>query len=168
MVTIESVKPTVLDFKTLDAFHKDCGQVFPPTGCYPYKDAGNAEVLYMLLVEEEYKELQEALKGLTEGNTDEGHLSKEGLAEITKEALDCIVVLIGLLKSLGVPVKECWDELNRELASKRLPSGDFLRRSDGKILKPENFKKANIEQVLTTNEEYYKELLDSGYNPIEY
>ena len=37
----------------------------------------------------------------------------------------------------------------RELASKRLPNGDFLRRADGKILKPDTFKKADIVRVLS-------------------
>ena len=148
MVSIIQVQDTKLDFTELDKFHKDAGQDMPPTGCYPYDNAFSSEILYMTLVKEEYKELQEALIALTGGNTDDGSCDIEGFADIAKEALDCIVVLVGLLKSLGIPITECWDELMRELASKRLPNGDFLRRDDGKILKPDTFKKADIVRVL--------------------
>ena len=148
MVSIIQVQDTKLDFTELDKFHKDAGQDMPPTGVYPYESAYESEALYMTLVREEYKELEEALLALTNGNTDAGICDIEGFADITKEALDCIVVLVGLLKSLGIPITECWDELMRELASKRLPNGDFLRRDDGKILKPDTFKKADIVRVL--------------------
>ena len=148
MVSITQVQDTKLDFTELDKFHKDASQDMPPTGVYPYDTAYDSEILYMTLVKEEYKELEEALLHITSGNTDDGTCDIEGFADIAKEALDCIVVLIGLLKSLGIPITECWDELMRELASKRLPNGDFLRRDDGKILKPDTFKKANIVRVL--------------------
>lgn len=148
MVSIIQVQDTKLDFTELDKFHKDAGQDMPPTGYYPYTNAFSSEILYMTLVKEEYKELEEALLALTSGNTDDGSCDIEGFAGIAKEALDCIVVLVGLLKSLGIPITECWDELMRELASKRLPNGDFLRRDDGKILKPDTFKKADIVRVL--------------------
>ena len=148
MISIIQIQDTKLDFTELDKFHKDAGQDMPPTGVYPYINAFSAETLYMTLVKEEYKELEEALNALTYGNTDDGSCDIEGFADITKEALDCIVVLVGLLKSLGIPITECWDELMRELASKRLPNGDFLRRDDGKILKPDTFKKADIVRVL--------------------
>lgn len=140
MTSITQVQDIKLDFTELDKFHKDASQDMPPTGVYPYT---NPEILYMTLVKEEYRELEEELLALTTGSCDIVRL-----AGITKEALDCIVVLIGLLKSLGIPITECWDELMRELASKRLPNGDFLRRSDGKILKPDTFKKADIVRVL--------------------
>lgn len=148
MVSIIQVQDTKLDFTELDKFHKDAGQDMPPTGVYPYDTAYGSEILYMTLVKEEYKELEEALLALTSGNTDDGSCDIKGFANIAKEALDCIVVLVGLLKSLGIPTTECWDELMRELASKRLPNGDFLRRDDGKILKPDTFKKADIVRVL--------------------
>ena len=151
MVSIIQVQDTKLDFTELDKFHKDAGQEMPPTGVYPYDAAYDSEILYMTLVKEEYKELEEALLALTNGNTYDGICDIEGFAGIAKEALDCIVVLIGLLKSLGIPITECWDELMRELASKRLPNGDFLRRDDGKILKPDTFKKADIVRVLITS-----------------
>lgn len=148
MISIIQVQDTKLDFTELDKFHKDASQDMPPTGCYPYTSASSSEILYKTLVKEEYMELEEALLALTNDNMDTGSCDIVGFASIAKEALDCIVVLIGLLKSLGIPITECWDELMRELASKRLPNGDFLRRDDGKILKPDTFKKADIVRVL--------------------
>lgn len=148
MVSIIEVQDTKLDFTELDKFHKDAGQDMPSTGDYPYDTAYGSEALYVTLVKEEYKELEDSLLALTQGNTDTGACDIEGFANIAKEALDCIVVLVGLLKSLGIPITECWDELMRELASKRLPSGDFLRRPDGKILKPMTFKKADFISIL--------------------
>ena len=162
MVSIELVKPTKLDFTVLDKFHNDSGQNMNPTGRYPYYEAAPEEILYQTLVKEEFAEFSEALNGLATGTHDDGSVTLAGFAHIAKEGLDLIVVTIGLLKSLGIPVTECWDELNKELTSKRLPNGDFLRRADGKVLKPDTFKKADMVRVLMEAEEHY---VDVTSNP---
>lgn len=142
------VNPVVLDFSVLDAFHRDSGQKMLATGYYPCEFVAPSEALYRVLVDEEYQELKGALKALEDGTLDNGNITVEDLAEVAKEGLDLIVVVVGLLKSLGIPVTECWNELNRELQSKRLPDGTFLKREDGKVLKPVTFKKADINEIL--------------------
>ena len=113
----------------LDKFHEDTGQL---------RDTYAMQRLYMTLINEERRELAKA------------HYSGTSL-ESLKEALDVIVVAYGYAKAtaeaLGVPLKPFWDELDRELLSKYKEDGTFLRREDGKILKPDTFKKANFYKV---------------------
>lgn len=118
-----------IDTTVLDMFHEDTQQLNDP---YVMQN------LYMTLVNEEFNELVEAHKA-------------GDMLDCLKEALDVIVVAYGYAKaaatSLGMPVKPFWDELDRELLSKYKEDGTFLRRGDGKILKPDTFKKADFYKV---------------------
>lgn len=118
-----------IDTTVLDMFHEDTQQLNGPIAM---------QRLYMTLVNEEFNELVEA------------HTSGDSL-DCLKEALDVIVVAYGYAKasaeSIGMPVKPFWDELDRELLSKYKEDGTFLRREDGKILKPDTFKKADFFKV---------------------
>lgn len=118
-----------IDTTVLDMFHEDTQQLNDPIAM---------QRLYMTLVNEEFNELVEA------------HTLGDSL-DCLKEALDVIVVAYGYAKasaeSIGMPVKPFWDELDRELLSKYKEDGTFLRREDGKILKPDTFKKANFYKV---------------------
>lgn len=113
----------------LDKFHEDTEQL---------RDVYAMQWLYITLINEEYKELVEAHNAGT-------------FLECIKEALDVIVVAYGYAKAsaeaLGMPVKPFWDELDRELLSKYKEDGTFIRREDGKILKPDTFKKADFAKV---------------------
>lgn len=118
-----------IDTTVIDKFHEDAGQLH---------DTFTMQRLYMTLINEERRELVKA------------HYSGTSL-ECLKEALDVIVVAYGYAKAsaeaLGVPLKPFWEELDRELLSKYKPDGTFLRREDGKILKPDTFKKADFHKV---------------------
>ena len=118
-----------IDTTVLDKFHEDTQQ---------FNDPFVMQNLYMTLVNEEFNELVEA------------HTTGDMLDSL-KEALDVIVVAYGYAKAtseaLGMPVKPFWDELDRELLSKYKEDGTFLRREDGKILKPDTFKKADFYKV---------------------
>ena len=118
-----------IDTTVIDKFHEDAGQL---------RDTYTMQRLYMTLINEECRELAEA------------HYSGTSL-DCLKEALDVIVVAYGYAKAsaeaLGMPLKPFWDELDRELLSKYKEDGTFLRREDGKILKPDTFKKANFYKV---------------------
>lgn len=120
-----------IDTTVIDKFHEDAGQLH---------DTFTMQRLYMTLINEECRELAEA------------HYSGTSL-ECLKEALDVIVVAYGYAKAsaeaLGMPLKPFWDELDRELLSKYKPDETFLRREDGKILKPDTFKKADFYKVWT-------------------
>lgn len=118
-----------IDTTVIDKFHEDSGQL-----C----DVYGMQRLYMTLINEEYRELSVA------------HYSGTFL-ECIKESLDLIVVAYGYAKAsaeaLGMPLKPFWDELDRELLSKYKEDGTFIRREDGKILKPDTFKKADFSKV---------------------
>jgi len=83
--------------------------------------------LYINLVIEEFQELVAAA-------------SLEGFV---KEATDLIVVTIGLMHSLGVDPEEAWRLVNESNMSK-LTDGKLVKREDGKILKPDTYKPADL------------------------
>lgn len=118
-----------LDTTVLDMFHEDTQQLNDPYAM---------QHLYMTLVNEEFNEL---VKANTTGDS----------LDCIKEALDVIVVAYGYAKAsaeaIGMPIKPFWDELDRELLTKYKEDGTFLRREDGKILKPDTFKKADFYKV---------------------
>ena len=66
-----------------------------------------------------------------------------------KEALDLIYVTAQYLNvSIGPDkAKECWDALHQNNMSK-CTNGKLLKREDGKVLKPEGYKKLDLSEVL--------------------
>ena len=148
----------------LDVFHKLSNQITVPYGSL--KTTTKALELYAALLGEELDEFTEAGYELSASEqvkeTEEKYESCEAmpstidmkptdeLAHVAKEALDVVVVIHGYLKSMGLPVEELWDELMRELNSKY----PLTFRDDGKVLKGDNFKKADFLTVI--QESYLK------------
>ena len=148
----------------LDVFHKLSNQITVPYGSL--KTTTKALELYAALLGEELDEFSEAGYELSTSEqvkeTEEKYESCEAmpstidmkptdeLAHVAKEALDVVVVIYGYLKSLGLPVEELWDELMRELNSKY----PLTFRDDGKVIKGDNFKKADFLTVI--QESYLK------------
>ena len=148
----------------LDVFHKLSNQITVPYGSL--KTSTKALELYAALFGEELDEFSEAVYELSTSEqvkeTEEKYGSCEAmpstidmkpteeLAHVAKEALDVVVVIYGHLKSLGLPVEELWDELMRELNSKY----PLTFRDDGKVIKGDNFKKADFLTVI--QESYLK------------
>lgn len=142
----------------LDVFHKLSNQITVPYGSL--KTTTKALELYAALFGEELDEFSEAVYELSTSEqvkeTEEKYESCEAmpstidmkptdeLAHVAKEALDVVVVIYGYLKSLGLPVDELWDELMRELNSKY----PLTFRDDGKVIKGDNFKKADFLTVI--------------------
>ena len=148
----------------LDVFHKLSNQITVPYGSL--KTTTKALELYAALFGEELDEFTEAAYELSASEqvkeTEEKYESCEAmpstidmkptdeLAHVAKEALDVVVVIYGYLKSMGLPVEELWDELMRELNSKY----PLTFRDDGKVIKGDNFKKADFLTVI--QESYLK------------
>lgn len=83
--------------------------------------------LYVNLIREEYKELEEAVAAKDE-------------VEILDACMDLLWVTIGLCHMKGYDIYGAWDELTENNFSKIDPvTGKVLRREDGKILKPESW-----------------------------
>lgn len=72
-----------------------------------------------------------------------------GSAEDIKEALDLMYVTAQYLNTLIGPDKalECWNALQENNMSKCI-DGKLVKREDGKILKPEGFKKLDLTELL--------------------
>ena len=148
----------------LDVFHELSNQITVPYGSL--KTTTKALELYADLFAEELDEFSEAVYELSTSEqvkeTKEKYEScgvvpstidmkpTDELAHVAKEALDVVVVIYGCLKSMGLPVEELWDELMRELNSKY----PLTFRDDGKVLKGDNFKKADFLTVI--QESYLK------------
>lgn len=87
------------------------------------------------LIEEEFKELKEAL-------------DNEDINEICKEGIDLLYVVLGLLVTYGVPVTECFEEVQRSNMSKLDENGRAIYREDGKVLKGPNYSPANLKPII--------------------
>lgn len=88
--------------------------------------------LYVKLIEEEVKELHEAI-------------DYNDRVEILDALLDIVVVTVGAMHSLGVDSEGGWKEVIRSNMSKIDPdSGKVLKREDGKVLKPASFSEPDL------------------------
>lgn len=90
--------------------------------------------LYFKLVEEEFKELQEAFEA-------------KDIVEVADACADLKWVIEGLEHSLGIPQQKVWDEVNASNLSKTV-DGKLMVREDGKVLKPDTFFPPNIKKII--------------------
>ncbi len=114
-------------------FHKTFGMVYEesPVAFQPPE----LRELREELIREEFRELRDAL--------DDGDIE-----QICKESTDLLYVVIGLMVTYGVPVTECFREIQRSNMSKLGEDGKPIYRSDGKVLKGPNYSEADMKQVL--------------------
>lgn len=70
----------------------------------------------------------------------------EPAAELLKELVDSVYVLMQLANTLGLPFDAGWNEVHRSNMEKVTPK--VIRREDGKILKPPGWKKPDMEAVI--------------------
>jgi len=111
-------------------FMEACDKPFPdsPTLVYP------SEEMQWELIKEEFKETR---------------LAREAgdIVEVADGLIDMIKVITEYGESCGFPMQELWDEVHRSNMSK-VVDGKVIRREDGKILKPEGYRKPDIARVL--------------------
>jgi predicted HAD superfamily Cof-like phosphohydrolase len=68
----------------------------------------------------------------------------------TADALtDLMVVIVGMGLELGIPLDRTWAEVHRSNMAKVGPNGKVTYREDGKVLKPEGWKKPDIRTALS-------------------
>ena len=92
-------------------------------------------ILYYHLIQEEFQELTNALRG------DE--------VEQLDALIDIMVVTAGALHSLGVDAEGAWKEVMRSNFAKIDPkTGKVTRREDGKVLKPEGWEPPRLKGFL--------------------
>lgn len=116
---------------------------------------------------EDQRELQssDAAKRAKVGDADTMSLREKLLLEEVQECLhaakhndligvvdglvDIIYIAQGTLVELGVDFQACWDEVHSSNMTKVDPrTGEVKRREDGKILKPESYRRPDLAKVV--------------------
>lgn len=92
--------------------------------------------LRMLLIREEYKELMDELLDCRNGV---GNLEKTA-----KEMADVIYVVAGAAQLMEIPITRVFEAVHASNMSKVGEDGKIQRRADGKILKPETYREADL------------------------
>lgn len=69
------------------------------------------------------------------------------IRDLAKELGDLEVVTVGTLDVLGIDGDEVFDAVHRSNMSKLGPDGKPIRREDGKILKPDTYKPADLSWI---------------------
>ena len=115
-------------FRDQEKFMKACDQtVDGPAG--PQFD------MYCALIEEEHKELKQALAT----NDD---------VEVLDALIDILVVTIGAIHSAGWDAEGAWKEVMNTNFAKIGEDGKVRRREDGKVLKPVGWTPPNLAPFL--------------------
>lgn len=104
--------------------------------------------MYETLVEEEGKELKEAMDALHNHWAEHGRINTGHLVEVADGIIDSIVVLAGLGISLGLPMDRLWAEVYRSNMSKAGADGKVHRREDGKVLKGPHYSPPNLGNII--------------------
>lgn len=105
-----------------------------------------------LIEEEVVKELFAHIDGLRGGKVASKEESASYLTCIADDIADSVYVLCGLANCLSIPLEQIFYAVHNANMKKRSqqPNGDYtiLKRADGKILKPEGWKAADIEGIM--------------------
>lgn len=92
--------------------------------------------LYVNLIDEEHKELSEAIK-------------QNDRVEQLDALIDILVVTIGAIHSLGADGEGAWKEVMRtNFAKIDKETGKVRKRDDGKVLKPIGWQPPELEQFI--------------------
>jgi len=117
-------------FRDQEKFMRACDQ---STGTFDQRQFG----LYVGLIEEEFKELTEAVN-----NHDQ--------LETLDALIDILVVTIGAVHSMGADGEGAWREvMNTNFAKIDKDTGKVRKREDGKVLKPVGWTPPNLKPFLT-------------------
>lgn len=93
--------------------------------------------LYVSLIEEEHKELAEAI-------------AAHDKVETLDALIDILVVTIGAIHSMGADAEGAWKEVMRTNFSKiDIKTGKVRKREDGKVLKPLGWTPPNLGPYIT-------------------
>jgi predicted HAD superfamily Cof-like phosphohydrolase len=117
-------------FRDQEKFMRACDQVVDNWSVDQFN-------LYIKLIEEEKKELDEAI-------------AKCDSVEIVDALTDILVVTIGALHSMGADAEGAWKEVMRtNFAKIDKETGKVRKREDGKVLKPVGWTPPELNKFLT-------------------
>lgn len=105
--------------------------------------------LRIKLITEEYKEVLEELGYMLLHDPVPANYPKAvDLPKLAKELADLLYVVYGTAAVYGIPIDDVYREVHRSNMSKLGPSGEVIRREDGKVLKGPNYKEADIKRII--------------------
>jgi predicted HAD superfamily Cof-like phosphohydrolase len=130
------------------------------------EEAGRDDLIALrsTLIAEEVQEALEALLNYRKAQIMDDHfeanqdmlLSRKHVVEaphwyeaLAKELADALYVIYGTADLLEIPLEPVFAEVHRSNMSKVGPNGQVIRREDGKILKPDTYREANVHGALT-------------------
>lgn len=125
--------------KSVREFHEAVGSADPSV---PTEPSEATLVLRRTLIEEEYREVQEAFRKLQRAPS--GKATENSFNALVHELTDMLYVTYGALLAFGVEPDEVFAEVHR--ANMQKVSGP--RRQDGKQLKPTGWRPADVPAVL--------------------
>ena len=114
--------------------------------------------LYCRLIDEEWRELNEAMSDLhrlSKARPEDGYEAAYACdviqvsAAVAKESMDVIVVLLGMLHSMDIDAEECWRAVHQSNLSKLDAEGKPVYRDDGKVTKGPNYEPPDMVSVIT-------------------
>ncbi|WP_036664905.1 nucleoside triphosphate pyrophosphohydrolase family protein [Paludibacterium yongneupense] len=108
--------------------------------------------MWTAMLNEEWKEFGQALDEYATPPDSDPAGERRRMAELTAEGVDLLNVVIGLLLSQGMPVAAMSEAIHAANLAK-CADGKVLRRADGKILKPPQWRPADKEAVIRSAQE---------------
>jgi len=119
-------------FRDQEKFMRACDQTVEEFNREQFK-------MYLGLIEEEYKELKEAIN-----NYDQ--------LETLDALIDILVVTVGAIHSMGADAEGAWKEVMKtNFAKIDNETGKVRKREDGKVLKPIGWTAPNLQPFLKDN-----------------
>ena len=116
-------------------------KMFLPVHYSPTLDP-DALDLGLILIGEEFAELKEAIE------TSPNFSDQVALTKIAHEAVDLVYVVLQLVNQLGLPFDEVFDEVHKANLRKVAQSGKATKNEDGKVMKPKNWKPADVASII--------------------
>lgn len=104
-------------------------------------------VLRLKLFKEEAREYIAELEKAVLECRDTGTVSEETLLRVTAENADVRYILAGDAVALGLPTDLAFNRIHYANMAKVGEDGTVLRNEDGKVLKPEGWKPANLDDL---------------------
>lgn len=114
-------------FRDQEKFMRACDQVVGLVGTATPQQY----LMYVSLIEEEFKELQQAL------------LDNDRVEQLDA-LIDILVVTIGAIHSMGADAEGAWKEVMNTNFAKIGEDGKVRKREDGKVLKPTGWTPPNL------------------------
>jgi len=120
------------NYEMVKEFHKAFGHLIADSPAFP---EANLRVLRKDLIDEERLELIESEE-------------KNDLVGVADALTDLLYVIYGMGIIYGLNLDECFKEVHRSNMSKLGADGKPIYRSDGKVLKGENYSPPNLKRIL--------------------